>query len=139
MTNPEPERPARAEGPGAERAVHIGSVTGSAFAIGDHNHISTVNTPSGGPRDAAAAELLAAVRELRADLSRLTAAVAERAQVAVLDAELVAVEDEITSGDPVTPGRLARLRDALVSAAPVVELLASGGAVATAVAALLGG
>ncbi|MET9800891.1 hypothetical protein [Streptomyces sp. NPDC006368] len=130
MTRPEAERP--------DRAVRIGSVTGSAFAVGDHNQVSAVNGASGAAREADLAELLASVRELRADLARLTAAVTEREPVAVLDAELVSVEEGIASGDTITPGRLVRLRDALVSAAPVVELLASGGAVATAVAALLG-
>jgi hypothetical protein len=121
--------------------VHIGSVTGSAFAVGDHNEVRTVNGPPAGPSatEEQTAALLTAVRELRADLARLTSAVTQRTEVAVLDAELVAVEEEIETGDAVATGRLARLRAALVSAAPVVELLASGGAVATAVAALLGG
>ncbi|WP_031079380.1 hypothetical protein [Streptomyces sp. NRRL S-118] len=137
MTRPEPGP--ETERPG--RAVHIGSVTGSAFAVGDHNEVSTVNGLAAGPPAAEeqTAALLTAVRELRADLARLTSAVTQRTEVAVLDAELVAVEEEIEAGDAVATGRLARLRAALVSAAPVVELLASGGAVATAVAALLGG
>ncbi|MGC5364661.1 hypothetical protein ACPXCE_23835 [Streptomyces sp. DT24] len=141
MTHPEPERTARpvgSEPAPSERAVHIGSVSGSSFAIGDHNQVGTVNGASGADREAAVTELLSAVRELRADLSRLTARVADRGPVAVLDGELVSVQDEIESTDVVTPGRLARLRDALLSAGPVVELLASGSAVATSVAALLG-
>ncbi|MFE9255121.1 hypothetical protein [Streptomyces sp. NPDC006879] len=143
MAGPEREQSDRREpgsgtpgpGPRPAPAVSVGAVTGSAFAIGDHNTV-TVASADGGARAPEVDRLSAAVRELRADLSRLTAR--DAVAVAHLDAELVEVEGEIEVSDTVSRSRLARLRGALVSAAPVVELLASGTAVATAVAALWG-
>lgn len=115
------------------RTVHIGSVTGSAFAIGDHNTVT--QHQNAGPADETQAELLRAVRELRADLARFTPSDTTE----VLDAELVSVADEIETAGAAEPGRLARLQRALDAAGALAGSLASGVAVAEALAALLGG
>ncbi|MFD5989044.1 hypothetical protein [Streptomyces cyaneofuscatus] len=116
-----------------QRTVHIGSVTGSAFAVGDHNTVT--QHQHAGPADEAQAELLRAVRELRADLARFTASDTTE----VLDAELVSVADEIETAGGAAPGRLARLQQALTTAGTLTGTLASGVAVAEALRALLGG
>ncbi|WP_405985055.1 hypothetical protein [Streptomyces sp. NBC_00872] len=126
-----PANPARPE-------VRIGSVSGSAIGIGDHNTVTNTNTGTGATgqaSDPAQAELLAAVRALREDLGRFVATDG----TAVLDAELVAAEEEITTAGAAGPGRLAGLRDALALTGGVVGTLASGVAVGEAVGALLGG
>ncbi|MDW4896962.1 hypothetical protein ACIG0A_02260 [Streptomyces californicus] len=115
------------------RTVHIGSVTGSAFAVGDHNTVT--QHQNAGPADETQAELLRAVRELRADLARFTPSDTTE----VLDAELVSVADEIETAGAAEPGRLARLQRALDAAGALAGSLASGVAVAEALAALLGG
>ncbi|MFD6801295.1 hypothetical protein [Streptomyces cyaneofuscatus] len=115
------------------RTVHIGSVTGSAFAVGDHNTVT--QHQHAGPADEAQAELLRAVRELRADLARFTAS----GTTEVLDAELVSVADEIETAGGAAPGRLARLQQALTAVGSLTGTLASGVAVAEALRALLGG
>ncbi|MFF1417287.1 hypothetical protein [Streptomyces sp. NPDC058280] len=114
--------------------VRIGSVSGSAFSIGDHNTVTNTNGAEAAG-DPAQAELLAAVQALRADLARFVAT----DDTAALDAELVAAEEEITTAGAAGPGRLARLRDALAVAGGVAGTLASGVAVGQAVGALLGG
>ncbi|RDG35805.1 hypothetical protein [Streptomyces corynorhini] len=116
------------------RDVRIGSVTGGAVGIGDHNTVSVTNN-QGVAGDPAQAELLAAVQTLRADLARFVAS----DRTAGLDAELVAAEEEIAASGAASPGRLARLRDALAVAGTTVATLASGVAVAESVTALLGG
>ncbi|MFD8726409.1 hypothetical protein [Streptomyces sp. NPDC059611] len=116
-----------------QRTVHIGSVTGSAFAVGDHNTVT--QHQHAGPADEAQAELLRAVRELRADLARFVTS----DDTEVLDAELVSVVDEIETSGAAAPGRLARLQQALTAAGTVTGTLASGVAVAEALRALLGG
>ncbi|MGW6745879.1 hypothetical protein ACWGDX_34940 [Streptomyces sp. NPDC055025] len=115
-------------------------MSGSAIGIGDHNTVTNTNTGAGAGAtgqvsDPAQAELLAAVRALREDLGRFVATDG----TAVLDAELVAVEEEITTVGAAGPGRLAGLRDALALTGGVVGTLASGVAVGEAVGALLGG
>ncbi|MFH8867346.1 hypothetical protein [Streptomyces griseus] len=115
------------------RTVHIGSVTGSVFAVGDHNTVTRHQHPA--PVDEAQAELLRAVRELRADLARFTASDTTE----ILDAELVSVVDEIETAGAAEPGRLARLQQALTAAGTLTGTLASGVAVGEALAALLGG
>ncbi|WP_097901750.1 hypothetical protein [Streptomyces sp. b94] len=115
------------------RTVHIGSVAGSAFAVGDHNTVT--QHQYAGPADETQAELLRAVRELRADLARFTPSDTTE----VLDAELVSVSDEIETAGAAEPGRLARLQRALDAAGALAGSLASGVAVAEALAALLGG
>ncbi|MGW7053809.1 hypothetical protein [Streptomyces sp. NPDC054887] len=118
-----------------QRSVHVGTVHNSAIGIGNGNTVSNTNNVAVPSRDPAQEELLLAVRQLRADLDRLVASDA----TVVLDAELVSTEEEIEGGGEATPGRLARLRDALVAAGPGVEFLASGAAAVAAVGALLGG
>ncbi|EFG65216.1 hypothetical protein [Streptomyces sp. SPB074] len=117
-----------------EPAVHIGSVEGSAFAIGDGN---TVSYAGGGaaPADAAQAALLAAVTALRTDLARLT----RNPDHAALDTELAAAEEEITTEGAASRSRLARLREAVDLSGPLVGALASGTALVDSLTALLGG
>ncbi|MGW6457606.1 hypothetical protein ACWF94_17100 [Streptomyces sp. NPDC055078] len=113
---------------------HIGSVDNSALTFGANSTATTTNTTHAAT-DPAQQALLAAVRELRADLARFTAAPAAE----VLDAELVAAEEEIAASGAVGRGRLERLRGGLASAGDLVAALGSGVAVAELVAALLGG
>ncbi|MFE0426667.1 hypothetical protein [Streptomyces sp. NPDC058953] len=131
----DPERDARrgeADGPGPR--VSIGTANNSAFAFGTYGNASTTNTTEVAG-DPAQRELLAAVRALRADLERLVASPA----VEVLDAELVAAEDEITTEGAAGQDRLERLRASLTAAGEWVGALASGVAVAELVGALIGG
>ncbi|MPY63972.1 hypothetical protein [Streptomyces spongiae] len=108
-----------------EPTVSIGDVSHSTFAIGSHAHAES-HQGTGGPRDAAAEELLNAVRELRADLTRVRA----DGRTSALDAELADTEDEITRTGTVGAGRLARLRQLLTDSEALVSLIASAGAVA---------
>ncbi|NJP41871.1 hypothetical protein [Actinacidiphila epipremni] len=80
------------------------------------------------------AELIAAVRVLRAELSGLAAAPG----VVELDAELAGVEAEIAGGGGVDRGRLGRLRERLEVGATAAAGLASAAAVAQACVQLLG-
>ncbi|MGW7415549.1 hypothetical protein [Streptomyces sp. NPDC054863] len=118
--------------------ISVGPVTNSAFVVGDHNDVRNEHHGDSGaaavPRDADQAELLLAVRNLRADLARCT----RTEPIAVLDAELVAAEDDITTTGAAAPSRLARLRTALTTAEGVTAMLASGVAVGQAVG-VLGG
>ncbi|MEU2792786.1 hypothetical protein [Streptomyces sp. NPDC007100] len=117
------------------RGIHIGKVHG-AFAIGDNNTVTHNEHAPGNPgTDPAQEELLAAVRQLRADLAR----VIETPQVTLLSAELADAQQEIETGGRTAPGRLDRLRVALADAGAVTGMLASGAAVAQSVAGLLGG
>jgi hypothetical protein len=75
------------------------------------------------------------VRTLRGDLGRLVSTDTTE----VLDAELVATEEEITQDGAAGRGRLERLRDSLATAGSIVTALGSGVAVGQAVTALLGG
>ncbi|MFE9848873.1 hypothetical protein ACFYPN_08670 [Streptomyces sp. NPDC005576] len=113
--------------------VHIGSVTGSAFAIGDHNAVTQNQLAA--PADEAQAKLLEAVGELRADLARFV----ETAATGALDSELASVAEEIESEGAAAPGRLVRLREAMEAAGSLVATLASGAAVGHELSALLGG
>lgn len=108
-----------------EPTVSIGDVSHSTFAIGSHAHAES-HHGTGGPHDAAAQELLKAVRELRADLTRVRAD--ERTRE--LDAELADTEDEITRTGTAGAGRLQRLRQLLTDSEALVGLIASAGAVA---------
>ncbi|MGW6583546.1 hypothetical protein ACWF76_29900 [Streptomyces globisporus] len=129
--------PAPTPGPAPDErpvpTVHIGSVTGSAFAVGDHNTVTQHR--HAGPADETQAELLRAVRELRADLARFVTTDTTE----VLDVELVSVADEIETAGAAEPGRLGRLQRALDAAGALTGTLASGVAVAEALSALLGG
>lgn len=113
--------------------IHVTN-TGGNVTIGDHNTVSYTVQGTEPARDPQQEELLRAIRELRADLTRVVAS--ER--TAALDAELSGAEDEIEGTGAAGPGRLARLRQALADADALTGLLASGAAVAQAVAALVG-
>lgn len=116
-------------------SVRIDSAQNSAFNFGDHGSAQTTNiTPTDG-QDPAQQELLAAVRSLREDLGRLVATEATE----VLDAELVATEQEITQDGAAERGRLERLSTSMAAVGEAVTALGSGVAVGQAVATLLGG
>ncbi|EGX61509.1 hypothetical protein SZN_02197 [Streptomyces zinciresistens K42] len=117
-----------------EPDVRIGDVAHSTFAIGSHAHAESHHGTGAGAAGAAAEELLKAVRELRADLTR----VREDEQTRALDAELAGAEDEITRTGAVGESRLRRLRQLLTDSEALVSLLASAGVVASSVAGLLG-
>ncbi|MBU7596248.1 hypothetical protein JGS22_000995 [Streptomyces sp. P38-E01] len=104
--------------------VNIGDVSGSTFAIGSHARAETNH--GAGTRDESSEELLVAVRELRADLTRVRAS----PQTADLDATLADTEEEIARTGSAGEGRLARLRELLSSEASLATVLASAGAVA---------
>ncbi|WP_030204118.1 hypothetical protein [Streptomyces sp. NRRL S-87] len=117
-------------------SYRIGSISGSAVNFGQGGTAHNTNNYGAVPgQDPAHAELLRLVRELREDLGRVRAS----EQTRVLDGELAGAQEELESAGEAGPGRLARLRDALTQAAPVVDVLASGAAVAASVAQLLGG
>ncbi|MFG2651262.1 hypothetical protein [Streptomyces sp. NPDC048436] len=114
------------EGDGLEedRSIHIGSVSGGAFAIGDHN--SVVELASTGTQNPTALELLSAMRELRTDLATLLATDGLRAfGVALADAE-----EEIARHGGTSLSRLYRLREDLAGEQALLGGLASAGAVA---------
>ncbi|MFF3632862.1 hypothetical protein [Streptomyces sp. NPDC002250] len=108
-----------------EPGVSIGDVSHSTFAIGDHAHAES-HHGTAAPRDAAAEELLLAVRELRADLARVRA----DERTAELDAALADTEDEITRTGQAAPSRRERLRRLLDDSQALVGLLASAGTLA---------
>ncbi|MET8828375.1 hypothetical protein ABZX40_21955 [Streptomyces sp. NPDC004610] len=117
-----------------EPTVRIGDVSGSTFAIGSHAHAESHHGGAGaGAGDPAVAELLSAIGELRADLTRVRA----DDRTAALDAELAGAEEEIDRTGAVERTRLQRLRRLLTDSEALMALLASAGAVATAVAGLL--
>ncbi|MFC7840345.1 hypothetical protein [Streptomyces sp. NPDC057382] len=110
---------------GNEPGVRIGDVSHSTFAIGSQaraeSHHGTARQ-----RDPAAEELLAAVRALRADLTRVRA----DERTAQLDTALADTESEIARTGTVGQGRLQRLRQLLTDSEALVSLIASAGAVA---------
>jgi hypothetical protein len=108
-----------------EPGVSIGDVSHSTFAIGSHAHAESHHV-TGPDHDRAAAELLAAVRELRADLGRLQPS----AQTRSLDEALAETEDEITRTGTTGESRRRRLRDLLTDAQTVLTLFTSAGTVA---------
>ncbi|MFI0898330.1 hypothetical protein [Streptomyces sp. NPDC020983] len=105
--------------------VTIGDVSGSTFAIGSHAH---AESRQGGtaPVQGDTARLLAAVRELRADLGRTRVT----GRTADLDAALAGTEDEITSTGSPGEGRPARLRELLTDANSLVAVLSSAATLA---------
>lgn len=110
-----------------EPSVNIsGGVSQSTFAIGSQAHAESHHHAAEAPRDPAAEELLKAVRELRADLTRVRAS--ER--TAALDTALADTEDEITRTGQAGPTRLDRLRQLLQDSQGLLDLFASAGAVA---------
>jgi uncharacterized protein YlxW (UPF0749 family) len=108
-----------------EPNVRIGRADNSSFAFGANARAETRNVAPTG-RDEAAEELLKAVRELRADLTRLQ----QSEQTAQLDEALADTEGEITRTGAAGEGRLQRLREVLTDAQNIVTLFASAGAVA---------
>ncbi|KOU64041.1 hypothetical protein ADK57_19980 [Streptomyces sp. MMG1533] len=108
-----------------EPNVSIGDVSHSTFAIGSHAHAES-HHGTAIQRDQAAEELLKAVRELRADLTRVRAT----GETATLDEALAETEDEITRTGQAGPSRLDRLRQLLTDSQALVGLIASAGAVA---------
>lgn len=108
-----------------EPNVSIGGVSHSTFAIGNRSHAES-HHHNGPARDQAAEELLAAVRELRADLARVRGT----DQTVALDAELAATEGEITATGQAGPTRRERLRALLADSQALLSVLASAGAVA---------
>ncbi|MFI6285137.1 hypothetical protein ACIBCM_10315 [Streptomyces sp. NPDC051018] len=135
-----PEAPRSQErGPGQPQAsqgmsIRIGSLDGSAVNFGSHGSATTTNVTQTVAEPVQQRELLEAVRALREDLARFTAT----EDMEVLDAELVATEEEITASGAADRNRLQRLRDSLTSAGEVVAALGSGLAVGELVASLLG-
>ncbi|MEU6353966.1 hypothetical protein ABZ896_32320 [Streptomyces sp. NPDC047072] len=110
-----------------EPSVNIsGGVHGSTFAIGSHAHAESHHGVGASGRDAATEELLAAVRELRADLTRVRAT----DRTAELDTALAETEEEIVTTGQATPTRRERLRQLLDDSQALVGLIASAGAVA---------
>ncbi|MEU6479544.1 hypothetical protein ABZ858_22130 [Streptomyces sp. NPDC047017] len=107
-----------------EPGVSIGDVSQSTFAIG--SHARAVSHRHAAPRGASDEELLAAVRELRADLRRARST----AQIRDLDATLADTEDEITRTGTAGATRRQRLRELLTDAQSVLALFASAEAVA---------
>lgn len=108
-----------------ESGINISGVTNSAVAIGAG--ASADNRTGGAPgRDQATEELLQAVRELRADLTRVRAS----EETATLDAALAETEEEIATTGQAAPSRRERLRELLQDSQALVTLFASAGAVA---------
>ncbi|GAA3868209.1 hypothetical protein GCM10023084_21650 [Streptomyces lacrimifluminis] len=108
-----------------EPNVSIGDVSHSTFAIG--SHARAVGHHGTAPqRDEAAEELLKAVRELRADLTRVRAS----EETDALRAALEETEEEITRTGRAAPSRRERLRELLTDSQTLLSVLASAGAVA---------
>lgn len=108
-----------------EPNVSFGDVSHSTFAVG--SHARAVSHHGTGPqRDEAAEELLKAVRELRADLTRVRGT----DETAALDSALADTEDEITRTGQAAPSRRERLRELLTDSQALLSVLASAGAVA---------
>jgi IS5 family transposase len=108
-----------------EPNVSLGDVSHSTFAIG--SHASAVAHHGTAPRrDEAAEELLKAVRELRADLTRVRADEGTDA----LRTALEETEEEITRTGRAAPTRRERLRELLTDSQALLSVLASAGAVA---------
>ncbi|MFJ4711086.1 hypothetical protein [Streptomyces sp. NPDC088785] len=108
-----------------EPSVTLGDVHGSTFAIGSHARAES-HTHGAPQRDEAMRELLDAVRELRADLTRLRADEPLR----VLDAELAGAEGELVRTGSAPATRLERLRALLGDSQAVLSMLTSAGTVA---------
>ncbi|MFC8361821.1 hypothetical protein ACFUIY_18380 [Streptomyces griseorubiginosus] len=109
-----------------EPGVNIsGGVHGSTFAVGSHARAESHHWGTPG-RDEGAEALLAAVRELRADLTRLRST----DETATLDTALAETEEELVTTGQAGPTRRERLRALLDDSQALVNLLASAGAVA---------
>ncbi|WP_371662163.1 hypothetical protein [Streptomyces sp. NBC_00280] len=108
-----------------EPNVSIGDVSHSTFAIGSHAR-AVANHGTAPRRDEAAEELLKAVRELRADLTRVRAS----EETDALRTALEETEEEITRTGRAAPSRRERLRELLTDSQTLLSVLASAGAVA---------
>lgn len=107
----------------AQPHITIGDVSGSTFAIGSHAHAEHHGAST--TRDGDAEQLLAAVRELRADLARMRAT----GQTAELDTALADTEDEISRTGGAGESRLRRLRELLADAESLTAVLTSAASV----------
>lgn len=108
-----------------EPQISIGDVSGSTFAVGSHADATSYHgtTPS---YDDGTERLLAALRELRVDLSR-TRRTEESEE---LDRALADAEDEIARTGSAGESRLRRLRELLTDTASLTTILTSAGTVA---------
>ncbi|GAA1042482.1 hypothetical protein [Streptomyces murinus] len=109
----------------SEPNVTLGDVSGSTFAIGSHAHAET-RYGTAAPRSEETAQLLAAIRELRADLGRTRSS----GGTAELDAALADTEDEITRTGSAGADRLGRLRGFLADANALTTVLTSAATLA---------
>ncbi|MEV7739138.1 hypothetical protein AB0O75_45100 [Streptomyces sp. NPDC088921] len=105
--------------------MHIGSVTRSTFAIGSNAHAESHHGVSQRHPEFDE-EFLNAVRELRADLTR----VQQTAQTVALDATLAETEEEINLTGTASEGVRHRLREMLSDSQAVLTLIASAASVA---------
>ncbi|MEU6546214.1 hypothetical protein [Streptomyces sp. NPDC046859] len=136
-TSPQPsggERPDAAGG-----GVTIGSMSGGSIATGRDGRAVSYNTTGGAALDTAHQELLAAVREL---LAELPDGAGRGADDAALHDELVGLQEEITRSGTAEQGRLTRVlgsvRRWLGSQAAAAGAVASATAVVQGIAQLLG-
>ncbi|MFD5229006.1 hypothetical protein ACFWJ5_10775 [Streptomyces qaidamensis] len=100
--------------------------TSAGHASGQAHHFTTGGGPGWGPvppppPDGRVTELLALLREVRADLERLQST----DEITALRDECDEAEQEISRTGRVTPGLAARLRARLAAAEPAPSLLAS--------------
>ena len=111
---------------GNEPSVNFGNISGNnTFAVGSHARAESHHGVAPG-RDEDAEALLAAVRELRADLTRLRST----DETATLDTALAETEEELVTTGQAGPTRRERLRALLDDSQALVNLVASAGAVA---------
>ncbi|KUN19855.1 hypothetical protein AQJ23_36010 [Streptomyces antibioticus] len=108
-----------------EPHVSIGDVAHSTFAVGSHAHAESHHGAALG-HDPATEELLAAVRELRADLQRIR----HDDRTRQLDEALAGTEDEIARTGTAGESGLQRLRGLLGDTNSVLSLFTSAATVA---------
>ncbi|GGZ52478.1 hypothetical protein [Streptomyces subrutilus] len=120
---------------GAGGGQRFGRIERSAFSIGGSHVTNTVVEHGGTATDApGAAELLAAVRALRAALVHLP----RSADRTALDGELDEAAGELAETGAIAPGLPGRLRAALERWAPLVEPVNAATALGTLLATLAG-
>ncbi|MCI3276035.1 hypothetical protein [Streptomyces cylindrosporus] len=118
------------ESAGREPSVNFGNISGNnTFAVGSHARAESHHVHHGGAGqlDDSAAELLKAVRDLRADLREK---VRSSEQTVALDEALAETETELTTTGQATPTRRERLRELLTDSQALLTVLASAGTVA---------
>ncbi|MET9062481.1 hypothetical protein ABZX99_32225 [Streptomyces antibioticus] len=111
--------------PSSQGPITIGNVHNGTLAIGSHAY-AVNHRSSEGRSDQATAQLLEAIRALRADLQR----VRHTEQTAGLDAVLAATEEEIVATGHTRAGHREYLRAVLTASQTSVSALASAAAVA---------